>query len=75
MISFKVLEQEALMLMLTLYIWKELHHRLYVILNIYDNVVSLYNFFYMLLLEFMVASSRVLTNFWVHHFLSYIQKN
>jgi hypothetical protein len=32
------------MLMLTLYIWNELHHSLYVIFNIYDNVVSLYNF-------------------------------
>jgi hypothetical protein len=42
--SFKVLEQEALMLMLTWYIWKELHHNLYVIFNIYDNVVSPYNF-------------------------------
>jgi hypothetical protein len=44
MISFKVLEQETLMLMLTLYIWKELHHSLYVIFNIYDIVVSPYNF-------------------------------
>jgi hypothetical protein len=46
MISFKVLKQEALMLMLTWYIWKELHHNLYVIFNIYDNVVSPYNFLY-----------------------------
>jgi hypothetical protein len=37
------------MLMLTLYIWKELYHKLYVIFNIYDNVISSYNFFYMLL--------------------------
>jgi hypothetical protein len=44
MISFKVLEQEALMLMLTWYISKELHHNLYVIFNIYDNVDSPYNF-------------------------------
>jgi hypothetical protein len=41
MISFKILEQEALMLMLTLYIWKELHHNLYVIFNIYDIITSL----------------------------------
>jgi hypothetical protein len=45
MISFKVLEQEALMLMLTCYICKELHHKLYAIFNIYDNVVSSYKFF------------------------------
>jgi hypothetical protein len=38
------LEQEARMLMLTWYIWKKLYHNLYVIFNIYDNVVSLYNF-------------------------------
>jgi hypothetical protein len=44
MISFKVLEQETLMFMLTLYIWKELHHSLYVIFNIYENDVSPYNF-------------------------------
>jgi hypothetical protein len=59
MISFKVLEQEVLMLMLTWHIWKELHHNLYAIFSIYDNIVSSYNFF-MLLLEFMVASTRVL---------------
>jgi hypothetical protein len=45
MVSFKVLEQEALILMLTWYIWKKLHHNLYVIFNIYDNVVSPYNFY------------------------------
>lgn len=44
MISFKVLEQEALMLMLKWYIWKELHHNLYAIFSIYDNIVSSYNF-------------------------------
>jgi hypothetical protein len=44
MIFFKVLEKDALMLMLIWYIWKEIHHNLYVIFNIYDNIVSPYNF-------------------------------
>jgi hypothetical protein len=44
MIFFKVLEQDKLMLTLIWYIWKELHHNLYVIFNIYDIIVSPYNF-------------------------------
>jgi hypothetical protein len=51
------------------YIWKELHHNLYAIFNIYDNVVLSYKIFYMLLLEFMVVSARVLANFWVRHWV------